>query len=307
MPERIPCPPPGVYENVPAAEYHAWDAASNSALNRLARSPMHARWELDNPPAPTPAKVRGDALHSAVLEPHLFDSRYVVAGTCTQGLASGARKGQPCGNPGQVLVDGGEWRCGQHRAGVCWDDGRRLLAPDLYGDCMAMRDAVWSHPDARALLEASTLREVSLVFDWPGTTIRCKARVDAPLFDRAACGDLKTTKDASEEGFLRSVEAYGYYRQDAFYRTGAEALGLPVTNFYFIAVEPERPNGVAVYDLDESYVADGREEIVSLLNLWERCARSHRWHGYAVGVRTLSRPSWKRAGVSPLPTFDEEA
>jgi hypothetical protein len=303
--ERIPCPEPGVYHGVPADVYHAWDAASNSALSLMAgRSPAHARYLLDNPPAPTPAKLRGEALHLAVLEPALLHRHFVVPGPCAAELRSGDRKGQACGATGRSFV-GGAWFCDKHHHGET-EEPRQLLPAADFECCMAMRAAVLAHPDAGPILTAAAEREVSIVFDWPATTIRCKARLDLPVLSHAAIGDVKSTQDASEAGFNRAVERFGYYRQDPFYTTAAEAAGFPVRDFFFIAVESRPHHGVAVHQLDEDWRSIGRAEIADLLGVWKACTDTGRWPSYRVGVSTLSPPAWKRAGSYMPSPFDED-
>lgn len=293
---RIPCPPPGVYRGVPAAEYHAWDAASNSALNRLARSPMHARWELDNPSPPTEATLRGDALHLAVLEPQLFSERYVVAGQCSAVLQTGVRRGEECGAPGKA-VHGGRWMCGSHSVGI-GEDVRTVLPAAVYRACVSMHAAAVAHPDVAALLAATDDRELSIVFDWPETQVRCKARIDVPALAAGVLGDLKTTQDASEGAFMRSIVRYGYHRQAPFYLTGCRelhSLGLlpsAPTDFLFIPVEADPPHGVGVYRLSDGAVSAGRESLQRLIPQWALCTARGMWPGYAQEIRDITLPDW---------------
>lgn len=287
----LPCPEPGIYPDVPAHAYHAWDAPSNSALNRLqARTPMHARHALDNPADSTPAQVRGDALHLAVLEPHLFADRYVVAGDCAEPIKTGPRAGQPCGNAGSVLR-AGVWRCGTHDKGTS-DDFRTVISADDHARCMGMRDAVVAHPDAANLLAATERRELSIVFDWPRTKIRCKARIDVPAFEAGVLGDVKTTPDAGVREFARSIAKYGYHRQAPFYMTGCEVLGHKVEDFLFVAVESDPPHGCSVFRLTDGAVSVGRDELTKLLATWDRCRQHGEWPGYPRSITEITLPDW---------------
>lgn len=291
MRERIPCPAPGVYEGVPAETYHAWEAASNSTLNLIEkRSEAHARFALDNPREHTDATRRGDALHLAVLEPHLFDSRYAISSDCEEPLKTGARSGQPCGSPGKVFISG-RWLCGTHGKGDTEEQREVLTAAD-YEICQGMRRAVLAHPVAADLLAATDRREVSIVFDWPGTQIRCKARIDVPAWEAREIGDFKTTQDASEREFKKSIVKYGYHRQAPFYMTGCRVLGHPVEDFLFIPVEAEAPHGVNVFRLDDAAVRQGAAELPRLLQIWDRCIRSGVWSSYRTGIHDISLPGW---------------
>jgi hypothetical protein len=68
-----------IIPNMPSAEYHAHPAVSKSVLDKIAITPMHCRAYLDGVRTePTPAMQFGTALHTAVLEPHLFRDQYAV-------------------------------------------------------------------------------------------------------------------------------------------------------------------------------------------------------------------------------------
>ena len=62
--------------------YHSLKAISPSQIKILARSPLHYYdkflAEDREKPEPTPAMLRGTALHTAVLEPELWDSTIAV-------------------------------------------------------------------------------------------------------------------------------------------------------------------------------------------------------------------------------------
>lgn len=300
MRERIPCPEPGVYRGIPAEEYHAWDAVSNSALGLMAGdgTPAHARYLLDNPKPACEGMTRGDALHLALLEPTELHSRYAVATPCTAPVASGERQGLPCGNTGKALV-GGEWRCGTHARGRQSEESRLVLPEQLYSDVVGMHRSVWSLPEAVGLLRGTQEREVSLVFDWTLSDrreVRCKCRVDVPLWD-VVFADFKSTTRASDAAFAKSIAEYGYYRQAAFYREAARALGLAVPEFLFFPVENTPPYLARVVEVDPRDVELGRLEAERLLGVWHTCTTTDTWPGYPAGARTISLPEWKRAAL----------
>lgn len=288
--DRRPAPPPGIYPGVPAELYHAWDAASNSILTRMARSPAHARAEMERPRVPTPALLRGDAVHTAVLEPDAFAKRYTVAGPCVETVRSGANAGQRCPNDGRVFRSG-EWRCGQHDRGES-EESRRVLSAADYATCTGMRDAVRAHPTARDLLDVCESSELSVVFCWPGTDIPCKARIDIPAFDAGVIADLKTTADASPSAFEHSVYRYGYHRQAPFYRAACAAHGIEVRDSLIVAVEDEPPYGTTVYRISDDAVGEGRQHLQRLLDLWQRCRGSGVWPAYPTAVTDITLPAY---------------
>jgi len=70
---------PGVYPDAIADDYHKWDALSSTRMNWMGRSPAYCRYMIDHPHEPTAAMRLGTACHFAVLEPGLFEARYVTA------------------------------------------------------------------------------------------------------------------------------------------------------------------------------------------------------------------------------------
>ena len=82
---------PGIYEGIPFDDYLKIDAVSNSLLNEFRSCPARAKYYMDNGSVSTEAMNMGSALHTAVLEPHLFDSRFVVAEPCCANTKKGTR------------------------------------------------------------------------------------------------------------------------------------------------------------------------------------------------------------------------
>ena len=66
--------------DLPIEEYLAIPAMSSSGLQQFRRSPAHYHWSRANPVAETDAMRFGTAVHTAILEPGLFDATYVTMG-----------------------------------------------------------------------------------------------------------------------------------------------------------------------------------------------------------------------------------
>src|SRR5437762_2060072 len=70
---------PGIYEGIHAVDYHDLDCASASRLKKLARSPMHCRWDIEHPDDDdTEAKSLGTVGHACLLEPATFRQKYAL-------------------------------------------------------------------------------------------------------------------------------------------------------------------------------------------------------------------------------------
>lgn len=311
MVERIPCPEPGVYDDVPFATYLAWDAASNSRLGKLVppSTPAHLKAYLEEPAPSTKAQREGRVLHACVLEPDVFEREYRLADQC---IAT-TKKGAQCSKPGNWPIQGGGWLCTTHldaavRAGEAptVDDDVVTMSEKELALATRARDAIQAHPVAAGFLRAEDGQtELSLVWDDPATGVRCKARID--FYSRSTAGgtlmDLKGTTNASVDFFTRDAFKYGYFRQGAFYLTGANELGLPAAHYAILAVEKTAPFAMRVHRITEQAVGylpppdepafHYARQMRALLKLYERCMTSGDFPAYPEGPHDLSLEEWQ--------------
>jgi exodeoxyribonuclease VIII len=201
----------GVYRDAPGL--------AHSDAKRLRRSPWHFK-ALEGPrdpelmKMPSPQMAVGTMVHVACLEPHRFDCCYAIGPDINKNTR--------------------EWRA---FAQQCADMGREPIAQLQRDQAFAIAQAARAVPDFAAVL-AGARNEASLWWRCKDTGVLCKARPDvmhvyAPTSAHpkgfAILADLKTTEDASAEGFARSVADYSYHTQAHWYCDGVqEALGIPV-------------------------------------------------------------------------------
>lgn len=259
---------------VPAYEYHEkkLGVVSKSALDEIARSPMHYRAWVDGvEKEPTPALVFGQAFHCALLEPAVFSATYAIEpdfGDCRFKAAKTARD---------------EWReSHQTHVRLNEEDGARIKG---------MIASINAHPAASRLL-AEGESEVTLRWTDEQTGLACKARADYWVKSKRMVVDAKSTGDASPDGFVRSAASFGYHRQSAFYAEAFAACEHPIQHFALLAVEKEAPHACAVYVFDGGAVAVGHASIRSDIHTLQSCLESGVWPGYSSGVETLSLPPW---------------
>lgn len=177
---------------------------------------------------------------------------------------------------------------------------RTVLSPEQWDQLHRMRDAVMAHPAAAGVLE----RGQNMVVD------------------------LKTTDDASLEGFSKSIANWRYDVQHPYYLDGLrqalkqsgdqvpvegaaelsaywvdQATGMlcrcrpdfwrgEPKHFVFIAVEKRPPYAVGVYVLDEESVEIGRAQYRADLNRFAECVTTDSWPGYGDRIQTISVPAW---------------
>jgi hypothetical protein len=269
-----PAPFVGIRSDLSNEAYHATSALGASGLKKLAKSPAHY-WAayLDperEPSAPTPAMRAGTLAHCVVLEPHRLDERYVI---------------KPEGHDGRTK-EGKAW-CAQMA-------GFEIVTADQLLTARRQAAALHALPDIAALL-SSGRPEVSVFWIDPDTGVHCKCRPD--LVHSTDGGDwlvdVKTTVDASPEGFPKQVAKLGYHIQAAHYSSGwTAATGRRVLGFVFACVESDYPHVAAAYTLDQVAMAEGADECRRLIDLYDECTRTNRWPGYGSEIKALSLPMW---------------
>lgn len=170
---------------------------------------------------------------------------------------------------------------------------RTILSDDQFQQLKAMRDAVMEHPMARALLTGRPgVAEHSVYWNDPVTGELCRCRPDFWREDDVIV-DLKTTEDASPEGFAKSIANWRYDVQDPYYRDGIEiATGRKVKAFVFLAVEKKFPHAVGCYVLDPESIELGRAQCRADLDRFHECRTSQTWPGYGDKIQTISLPAW---------------
>jgi exodeoxyribonuclease VIII len=252
------------------AEYHASPAISKSGLDLIRKAPALYRWRQANPIEQTPAMRLGTLTHTVVLEPDLFERETAV---------------RPEGIDRRTSAGKLAWAEFELEAA-----GREIISEEEWTKLAAIRDAVRSHPAASKALAGSPVIEQSIF--WDADDIACRCRPDC-VTERGVIVDLKTTRDASPEGFAKSVAQYRYHVQAAFYSDGYKAaFGEAPRGFVFIAVETEPPYLVAVYVASETMTSRGRIEYQADLDTFRECLASDCWPGYSSSPLTLDLPKW---------------
>lgn len=135
--------------------------------------------------------------------------------------------------------------------------GRVLLKDAQYADVQFMAESVKRVCGSWLASGGDTEREVR--WNCPDTGLGLKSRLDwfHELPDRNIVFDLKTSADASPDGFRAAVKRGRYWLQAAQYSEAATSINGKPTEFYFVAVESEFPYTCAIHTLDAETLATG--------------------------------------------------
>jgi hypothetical protein len=251
------------------AEYLKIDAVNASSLKEMRRSPLHYAHRKANPREDTARLAMGRATHTAVFEPDRFALDFAVFM--------------------------GERRAGKEWAAFCeTHPNQTILKEPEYATCLAMRDAVRSHPVAGPALAPPGEAEKVLVWTDAETGLRCKARLD--WWRPGLLADLKTTADIDRDRFAATSYRLGYHMQLAFYRAGLIANGLDAPNPRIIAVEAAAPHDVAVFPLEDDALYAGEIEVADLLARVAAGKFSGKWPGRYPEETPLPLPAWALRG-----------
>lgn len=255
-------------EQLSETDYHLHPAIGSTQLKTILKSLGRFRYEQTKERRPTKAMNFGSAFHFAVLEPKRFKAEVVEMPTFS-GKGMYAAKD--------------EW--------LTENDGKLIISADEMTDCKEMLKSISKHPIASSLLVGG-VPELSYFWTDKETGIECKARPDYKR-NAGALVDIKTTDDASLEGFSRSVLNYGYHLSASFYLEGVnQVLGQQFEQFIIIAVEKEPPYALQCFEVDFGTLEKGRELFRRALNKLKVAKDSDHFPNYPEEITPLNIPTY---------------
>jgi hypothetical protein len=156
------------------------------------------------------------------------------------------------------------------------------LSRSEHAQALALADAVRGNREACELLFADGAA-VEKRIEWNLLGRECAGTPDVRTSRYIV--DLKTTKCAHPERFIRDAAFRSYHAQLAWYLDGVRLSGLGTpTEAYIVAVESTPPHPVTVLRLTDNAIDQGRR----LCRIWlERvlgCERDNRWPGYVESI-----------------------
>lgn len=273
---------PGLRRDLPADQYHAWDACSASVLKQLAKyAPAQVRHDKLHPKADTAAMAFGSMLHTCLLEPHRLDEDYVLPPQVNRRTKAGRA----------------EWAAFEAESDIT---GKILIGAQDRATVQAMVDAAYRNPFVRALLTApGGINEGSVAWTHPVHGIPCKLRFDrvVPFGGQTLVIDVKSAQDASPDGFARAIANQGYHIAAGWYLDGLDAaVGKADRTFLWIAQDKEEPHLCAVYQPSAEMLAQGQREAQRLCSVYAHCQKTGEWPGYTPHgqAQVLDLPRWAR-------------
>lgn len=260
--------------------YHADNSHISSTGLKLIRENPYSYWEKylnpnREPEEPTKALIEGNLVHTATLEPHLLNERY--AGY-PESIDRRTSKGKA-----------------RYKKFIRENRGKQIVKQSQIDWARRAANAIHQKKAAKKLLSEVGETEKAHYFTHPETGSKCKVKPDRMNLRYKAMLDIKTTPDASYNGFRRSILKYGYDLSAAFYLDGYEIdTGVMPQEFIFIAVEKENPapEKIALWRADTELIQLGREKYLEALYTYEECLATGEWPGYSEKIETISLPNY---------------
>ena len=228
---------------------------SYSSLKEFMKSPSHFLAYKNRELKETPAMRFGTAVHSAILEPQKFKSDYDKTD-----LRRNTKAYKEL-DDSKLWLSSSEWSSIE---GIKRSISRNVAASDELSKCAHFEQEV------KGVIKG----------------VEFRGFVDAMSQDTII--DLKTTQDASPDGFSRSVYNFNYHLQAAIYLelTGAK-------KFYILAVENQSPYPCTIYELSQEAIDSGRamlEKGIALFKDWDGISRGYENHNFL----KLDLPRWAK-------------
>jgi hypothetical protein len=233
---------------------HQQDHLSFSSLNAFRRSPLDfIRYKLGIREE-TEAMVYGSMVHTLILQPKLFDSKYLI----------------------------------KDDFAICQDiGGAKPRATNRYKEWFANWEAsagdriIVDQEDyllAQSIATATRLNRASakVLYGPEGEDGECEVGIEGEylnfrfrgfidkLFPKYAV-DIKTCADAEKKKFQRTILDKGYYIQSAIYKL----LCPQIEEFYFIAVY--KMGGISVHRIEKGLMRQGIADFRELCKLFNHC------------------------------------
>ena len=257
-------------ENISNAEYHGSGELSRStAWSLITTCPQKVRYDLTHRKESSPALIIGSAFHAATLEPGKFDDEFAVKPSEIDGKSSKTDHYKETFKMMQKNEPNKSW-----------------LTPRDYDLVMDMAASALDHPILRThMAEQSSIIEGTGFFEMEGA--KCKVRPDLYNPGAGVVIDLKSTQDASEKGFAKSVRQFGYTFQACWYMHALRLIGEKPKQFVFLAVEKSAPHLTAAYTLSATDIDKQMANMEKACKLWATCESSGVWPSYTDDVTTL--------------------
>ena len=277
--------------------YHALPGISASGIKLMDKEcPMKFKYQKDNEScAESEALIVGRAVHKYILENDLFEDNFAVAPVSKKTDRKWKVFVNEMKDSNKVIL----------RA----SDGEMLTG--MLQSLREPKDQSGTNTYDGIVINKDTLREKALFVIDGERNIILKIKVDINLDGLML--DLKSTKNAKPNNFMKDAANLGYGLQAAFYLYVARLAGMKSRMFGFIAIEKTPPFMHSVIVLDSNDITLEESKLMRLFDEYAFCINHNIWYGYNgidknTGNQPLfvngSMPAWHRYALEEANNFE---
>jgi len=268
----------GAVEDLANANYHElksyWSSTDLKYMH--ANSPTHFKaLYLDQTikrKEPNSAMILGSLVHCLVLKPEDFPNEFFVLPELNLRTNDGKK----------AMADL-----------MAENVGKYPVTEEMLLEANAMRASIFNNKEASIMLEAIR-KEVSFFWECPYSKLLMRAKIDA--CSSKCMVELKTTHDASPEGFARHAYNMNYDLSLTHYKQGIARIMDVEPEAFFIVVESAPPYVCQVYKVGESFKETGHVKWISAVDRMTNGLKLNKWPGYTSDilgeVSTIEAPPW---------------
>jgi hypothetical protein len=221
----------------------------------------------------SPVLDMGKAVHSLILE---YEKQGVVRGPSDR--------------------RGNKWKEAKQQAEK---EGKIILTERDYDSALEIAEsALFNSEFLRGMINSKNfIAEASIFTTCKKTGMLIKCRPDGLLVPQDSKGkgvilDIKTTQDASPDGFQRELRKYNYDLQIAFYLHCMKCAGLPCSEMYLVAIEKTPPYAVGVHVLSEIYIKHAEKRMIQTLEKIKNAESSKDFSTGWPEINQVHLPAW---------------
>lgn len=263
---------PGVYPEMTSDEYHSLhDILGSSSIKKKCEKGVTMKaWKhyRETPFKVTDPMILGDAIHTAVLEPEFYDSRYVT------------------------------WKGGR-RAGKDWKQfqedsaGFTILTEVQDERARATAQFIKQEKEDVYRILSDGQRELSYFANDPETGIPMKARADFISGNGAALLDLKSSSDITDYARSKALIDKGYAIQLAYYmRVMGLASEVKPQSAYILWVSTTGVIDAVMDEVEPRAIEWGEKRCQAALAEIKECMESGVYPGLHHRKNKLDLPGW---------------
>lgn len=231
------------------------NSISASDIKNFLKSPKHYYWNkyINKVKEEERYFAIGSALHEMILEPHLFNSNYIVIPK----IDKRTKEGKNTYN--EFLKE---------------SKGKRLIQEDEMTMILEMAQNATKNKTFMSFLENSH-RELSCYKIDEKTGLKLKIRPDILPQDKNIIVDIKSCIDSSPKEFKKNVYSYGYSLSAAYY---CDILNRE--HYVFAAIEKQAPFDISLYVLNDEMIDYGKQQYKMALSLIKWSYDNKYWCDY---------------------------